>query len=519
MNSGMRRYEELGLTLDQVKRGLALLQRTRTRRGVTLDPIVAEQDGRYSFTRLLGAEQRIARALRRLQDANLPALHIPSNVFGALQPDDSQIAAVELAADNGVVVMTGGPGRGKTTVAKAMLRLYEALHGPVLCCAPSGKAAVRMAEQTGRDASTIHSLIGMVPGKPPRFDAKNRLTASAVVVDEASMIDAELMAHLLDAVPTGARLLVIGDVDQLPSIGAGRVLYDLIESDQVPVVRLTKIHRQASESRIPYVAADVNEGRMPDLTAKNTDVTHWEQPDAATAAAWIVRAMAEEIPNGKGFTVDKIQVLAAQYGDKGEEKNPVGVAALNLALQARLNPTTDAKKTDVFIGRGYSARLHDRVIGTRNNYDLGVRNGEIGYVVEADAGGIEFHEERHADVVWAGKMEDATEGAEQLCWSKNPVLIVNFDGRRVAYTKPEARELQLAYVITIHKSQGSQFDAVILVAHSAHSFMLTRALLYTGLTRAAKYCLFVGQASQIAQSARNTRGTQRRTWLPQLLRA
>lgn len=511
----MRRYEELGLSLDQVKRGLALLQSPRTRKGKRLDPIVAEQDGRYSFTRLLGAEQRIAAALRRLQDANLPGLDIPGNVFGTLQPDDSQIAAVELAADNGVVVMTGGPGRGKTTVAKAMLRLYESLRGPVLCCAPSGKAAVRMAEQTGRNASTIHSLLGMVPGKPPRFDAKNRLEASAVVVDEASMIDAELMAHLLDAVPTGTRLLIIGDVDQLPSIGAGRVLYDLIESDVVPVVRLTKIHRQASESRIPYVAADINEGRMPDLSAKNTDVTHWEQADAATAASWIVRAMAEEIPNGKGFTIDKIQVLAAQYGDKGEEKNPVGVAALNLALQDRLNPLVD-KKAQVFIGRSYGARLRDRVIQTRNNYDLDVRNGEIGYVVELDVQGIKFDTERHADVLWTGKLADE---AAQACWPKAPVLIVNFDGHHVAYTKDEARELQLAYVITIHKSQGSQFDAVILVAHSAHSFMLTRALLYTGLTRAARYCLFVGQASQIAQSARNTRGTHRRTWLPQLLRA
>jgi len=272
---------------------------------------------------------------------------------------------------------------------------------------------------------------------------------------------------------------------------------------------------------------------------------HWETDSAEEVGRRVVHAVTEAIPTKKGYDVDDIQVLAAQYGDSGSaEPSPMGVVGLNHALQEAINPA-NSREGDVFIGRRYSARTKDRVINVRNNYDLGVMNGEIGKVVDADPAGLDAEEWLHA--TWSGKgdvdvdlEEDAdedtddemvaketygglerkiVEGREKLVFKDARVLAVEFNGgtRTVLFTKDEARDLELGYCVTVHKSQGSQFKAVVIVAHSGHQFMLTRSLLYTGITRAAEFCLSVGEQEQVAKSARNTRGSERRTMLQEYL--
>lgn len=544
------------LTAEHIRQGLQLLAQPRVvirrKQRVPLVPRVVVEDGRAFLTPTHQAEVTVAEHLLRLLDGRQGHLEVPADVFGStFTPDESQRAAVELAASSGVVVLTGGPGTGKTTVAKAMLSLYEAAGLRVVCAAPTGKAAQRMCEQTGRAASTIHRLIGLRPGETPRHHAGAPITCGAAVLDETSMVDAKLAAAVLSAIPTGARLLIIGDVDQLPSIGAGRVLYDLIESGTVPTVRLTRIHRQASESRIPYVARDINQGNCPDLSVTGSDVTHWETANPEQIAERIVRAVTDALPAQKGFAPNDIQVLASQYDDRGDETGPCGVVGLNHRLQSALNPAS-SQESDVFIGRRYSCRAADRVIHIRNNYDLGVMNGEIGQVVAADPQGLAAEGlegiHRSVDVNQENDDPDADEtdedendffdnyrsnqaanvktvkrdGREMVVFQPPIVLAVRFEdgngGRLVGYTREEAKELELAYAISVHKSQGSQFRAVIVACPARHGYMLTRALLYTAVTRAAEFCLLVGEGRQIARSARNTRGSVRRTSLQMRLR-
>ena len=559
---------ELGLSLEQVQAGLALLEKprkvTRRRTSCVLDPAIVREGTRISSTDLYTAERAIARHIYRLQSAVLPSLELPADAFGGLAPDESQRAAVEMACTSGVVVMTGGPGVGKTTVARAIIAAYRAAGLQVTCCAPTGKAAIRMREQTGEPAATVHNTIGLIPGGRPRHNSSapiyspsgawvrnGPIATGAVVLDETSMVDVRLLADLLDAVPDGARLLIVGDVDQLPSIGPGRVLFDLITSQALPVVRLTKIHRQAEVSRIPYVARDLNQGRLPtELTKVGSDFTHWETVGAENAADRIIRAVtdpAESITARKGIPVTEVQVVAAQY------KGPCGVVALNTALQERLNPTpNNDHNSDIFIGRSYSTRTGDRVIQTRNNYDLGpVMNGEMGYVVAADPSGLSPTDFDLDTLIWSGKntddgpavadpwadrdtdadadADDADKAASAsaygglmtiygkeattIGWEVPRVLVVRFADKLIAYSKTEARELDLGYAITVHRSQGSQFSAVIMALYAENTFMLTRALLYTAVTRAEKFCLTVGTADLMGRAARNTRGTERRTAL------
>lgn len=522
------------LTAEQIAQGLELLQKERVirRRGrpEVLPPAVVREGERLQLSETYLAERDIARHLRRLMAGAKDALSLPEGAFGDRTPDESQRAAAEMAMVAGALVMTGGPGVGKTTVTRAIIAGYEDAGLQVVCCAPTGKAALRMAEQTGREAATIHATIGLVPGQRPAHDdspaetdehGRTRggpIVAGAVVVDEASMIDVRLMAALLRAIPTGARLLIVGDVDQLPSIGAGRVLYDIIAAQTVPVVRLTKIHRQASESRIPYVARDVNAGRVPsDLHQTGTDFTHWESADAEVVADRIVRAVADSaqsISARRGIPLHDVQVLAPQY------KGPAGVEVLNARLQAELNPSKGDKS--VYANRGYEIRTGDRVIHTRNNYDLNVMNGEMGYIVAHDVAGLPFDSSVHwsgkADEAMSEEGEDGEEGSDNKAWSPVRVLIVEYaHGRRVAYTAQEARELELGYCVTVHKSQGSQFGAVIVTLAAQSAYMMTRPLLYTAITRAEKLCLTVGTEVQLARAAGNTRGTERRTTLRQRL--
>lgn len=424
------------------------------------------------------------------------ALTISANSFFAFDPAPEQSRAVELAAQHKAIIITGGPGVGKTATTNAVIGLFEANGLDVACCAPTGKAAQRMAEQTGREASTIHRLLGFT-GDGWKHNAENPLPVDALIVDEASMVDSELFAALLAALPTKARLVIVGDVDQLPSIGAGRVLYDLIESGVIPTVRLTKIFRQAEESRIPYIARDINTGATPDLASctKDGDVIFAGTSDAEDILAGVVSAFRTHLRN-RGFAQDDIQVLVPQ------RTKTCGVENLNAVLQRELNPNAYDGNVSVKI-TGADVYEGDRVIHTKNNYKLMTFNGEIGKVVACNWRGLRDI----GEAVFAGFFENATprENAH--------VVIVDYGDRKVAYSKEEAYDLQLAYAITIHKSQGSQFKAVIMPISPEHKFMLTRPLVYTGITRASEQLLIIGDAAALGEAAVNTRGVQRRTTL------
>jgi exodeoxyribonuclease V alpha subunit len=444
-------------------------------------------------------------------------LTIPANLFDAERPPhEHQSTAVQLAADNRVLVVTGGPGVGKTFTVNAILQMFQANGLHVELCAPTGKAAMRMKEQTGQQAMTLHRLLGWTPDgwtfnadAPTKFDMDGNqisgpLPCDAVILDEASMVDVQLFSGLLQALKPTQRLVIVGDVDQLPSIGPGRVLFDLIESGVVPSVRLTHIFRQASESRIPYVARDINEGKSLDVTVLNakggeSDVAFAEQSDELTLQAAIVEAVASHVPARRGIPSDQIQVLCPQHG------KAVGDETLNPLLQARLNPNySDNPYAGVKVGRGYRLFVGDRVLhANRNNYNLGegVANGETGRVLEANWKGVECP------------------AGTQTSGKGKPVVVVDFGDRKVGYNKNEAEDLELAYAMTVHKSQGSQFPCVVVPVHSCNSFMLTRPLLYTAVTRAEKFLVMLGEQKMLGKAANNTRGVERRTTLQPCLQA
>lgn len=440
-------------------------------------------------------------------------LTIPADLFDADRPPHAlQRAAVETAATSGISVVTGGPGVGKTFTVNSILRLFQANNLSVALAAPTGKAAVRMTEQTGFPASTIHRLLGWTPSgwrfnasEPVAYDNEGEqiqgpLPFDAIILDEVSMVDVELLSGALAAVDTSrTRVVLVGDVDQLPSIGAGRVLHDLIESGVVPTTRLTHIFRQADESRIPYVARDINEGRLPAVAELNarthgSDVVWREVSDVEALQHAIVESVVRLIPQRRGIAPEDVQVLCPQH-QKG-----LGDEDLNPLLQRELNPCW-AEKGGLGVARNYRVFTGDRVLhANRNNYDLGVANGETGKVVEANFKGVEAD----ADVHVSGKGK--------------VVAVVDFGDRRVGYSLTEAQDhLELAYAMTVHKSQGSQFKAVVVPVHSCNEFMLTRPLLYTAITRAESFLLMMGEEGALQKAAGNRRGVERRTTLQSCL--
>lgn len=474
------------------------------------------------------AEQRVAFHIRRLMGAPIQPLIVPDGLWGHVIPDPVQDAAVRSVCDGNVLVVTGGPGVGKTATITAIVRLLETNGVKTALCAFAGKAADRIREQTGRPATTIHRLLGYRPDEGFLHGDGEPLEHGCVVVDESSMVDVELFADLLSSVRTGARLILVGDVNQLPAIGPGMVLNDVIESGIVPSARLLRIFRQAAVSRIPYVAKDVNEGRTPDLFARGTDVAFVQVDDPNEVAYNLVRAVTTALPiakpenNRRGFKPHEIQVLAAQKG------GPVGTEQLNRALQEALNPGEDG----LYIGTGtskYRGRTRDRVINTRNNYQLAVFNGETGYILAIDQRGLladdlrdfGFQVTTDSVIKTTGEPVDIGGGSPPIevrtDGRSNRVAVVDFGDRKVAYPRSDLGDLQLAYAITAHKSQGSGFPCVVFPIHSSHAFMLTRQLCYTVLTRASEFVLLVGQADQVAAAATNTRGARRRTMLRQAL--
>jgi len=393
----------------------------------------------------------------------------------------SQKLAIAAAVSKKVVVVTGGPGTGKTTIVRAILDIFTAKGLKVSLGAPTGRAAKRLAEATGREARTIHRLLEFDPAIAGfRRSRDNPLDLDLLVIDEMSMVDLVLMNQLLRAVPRSACVVLVGDVDQLPSVGAGAVLADLIGSGVVPVAKLTEVHRQAKESWIVRAAHAVNNGDEPESAPRGDgDFYFIEANEPPAVIERIVQMVKERIPAKFGFDPFRdIQVLTPQV------KTDLGVIQLNKVLQEALNPGRGAAEVKRF---DTVYRIGDKVLQVRNNYQREVFNGDIGRVAKIDA-------------------------VEQ-------VLFAEFEGRRVAYDFSDLDELQLAYACTIHKGQGSEYPAVVIPVHSQHYVMLQRNLLYTAITRGRKLVALVGSRKALWRAVTNFETKTRFTRLQERLRA
>ena len=393
----------------------------------------------------------------------------------------SQAEAVRLALTSKAMVITGGPGVGKTTLVNAILRILAAKGVSMVLCAPTGRAAKRLSEATGFEARTIHRLLETDPRHGGfRRDGDNPLDCGLLVVDETSMVDVMLMQALLKAVPDTAALLVVGDVDQLPAVGPGQVLADIIASGAVPVVRLTEVFRQAARSRIVNSAHQINRGVIPDLSKPEGDSDFYfvAAEDPPTAVGRIVDLVKTHIPRRFGLdAVRDIQVLCPM------NRGAVGARSLNMELQSALNPAGE-RKVERF---GWTFASGDKVMQIENDYDKEVYNGDIGYVEDVD--------------LEAGE------------------LVARFDGRAVVYGFGELDTLVPAYAATVHKSQGSEYPAVVIPVLTQHYAMLQRNLLYTGVTRGKRLVVLVGQKKAVAIAVRNVSGRRRWSKLDEWLRA
>ena len=427
------------------------------------------------------AECGTSRRLRDLAESTgrslFDGLFDPSSLTAetGIEYDEVQLAAIRQAVTSKVMVLTGGPGTGKTTTTQGIIAALKKAGLRVLLAAPTGRAAKRMSEATGMEAKTIHRLLEYNPQDGYKRNDENPLEGDALIVDECSMIDILLMNNLLKAVPVGMRLVFVGDIDQLPSVGAGNVLRDIIDSQRIPVVRLVRIFRQAQKSRIVMNAHTINQGRFPDTSnGRDTDFFFMREDDPERAAETIVRLVKERLPRAYRESPDRIQVLTPM------QRGVVGAANLNLLLQQALNPSGPS------LGRGgYTYRQGDRVMQLRNNYAKDVFNGDLGYIREVD-----------------------TEGR---------TLKVDFDGKWVEYDVTELDELTLAYATTIHKAQGSEYPIVVMPVLMTHFVMLQRNLIYTGITRAKKICVLLGAAKALAYAVRNVSVLKRNTRLKERL--
>jgi exodeoxyribonuclease V alpha subunit len=423
------------------------------------------------LTPYYNAERGVAACLGRLIAHPVPARQ---GQFGLGSEDlsDEQLAALERTAQSPVSVLTGGPGTGKTTCLKALIQLLEGWGLRYALASPTGRAAKRLTEATGKPASTIHRLLGYSPVNGFQHYEKKPLNIDFLVVDEASMLDLILTYQLLRALKPGTQVLLVGDVDQLPSVGAGDVLRDVIRSGAVPVSHLTKIFRQSAGSDIIRNAHRINQGQMPEFSASEEgDFFLFPADSAEKAAEWVVDLVASRIPDTFGLdSIADIQVLSPMY------RGAAGVDVLNRALQARLNPPGADRTEQNLAGRTF--RVGDKVMQIRNNYDKDVYNGDIGALT-------------------------AINRIDQT-------LTVSMDGvREVEYDFAEADELVLAYAVSVHKSQGSEFPAVVMPVLTQHYVMLQRNLLYTGVTRAAKRCILVGNSKAIRIAISNNTVAER----------
>lgn len=426
------------------------------------------------------SEVGVARRIKELLESD--ASRVPEfggvdwgAVFGWLESSqtegltlaDRQKEAVQMALTRKVSILTGGPGTGKTTITQTILRLLATKHKQVLLAAPTGRAAKRLSESTGHEAKTIHRLLEVSPSEGFKFQRNrdNPLECDILIVDECSMVDLVLMNNLLKAVHPASHLLLVGDVDQLPSVGAGNVLRDMIAGGGVPVTRLDVIFRQAADSSIITNAHRINRGETPTFPKHKQDFFLFTKEDPDEAAELVVDIVARRIPQKFGVPIDDIQTLSPMH------RGSAGARALNEKLQARLNPLRYDRPEYRSGSRVF--RVGDRVLQLRNNYDKDVFNGDVGRI----------------------KAIDLEEGE----------LGVEFEGRLVPYEFSDLDELTLAYAMSVHKSQGSEYPVVVLPLLTQHYMMLQRNLLYTAITRAKKMVVIVGTRKAIAMAVKNNK--------------
>jgi exodeoxyribonuclease V alpha subunit len=462
-----------------------LLERARGLLGADpddrIDQLVARgrlvcEDDRVADPEMDGIERALARRVRELLDASraftLEELERPG---GETAPTDVQWGAVTAALEHRLSILTGLPGTGKTQTMRALVDVLVSRKRKVRLCAPTGKAARRLSETTGAEATTIHRLLGWLPTENTfEHDAEDPITGvDLLVVDEASMLSVRLAHALLDAVGPSTHVLLVGDVDQLAPVGPGRVLEDLIDSGAVPVTRLTEIFRQAARSMIVRAAHAMNAGDPPPTTPREGDLHDFfliARDGGPGAFAEIVDLVADRLPRHYGLQpVGDVQVLAPMH------KGPVGIDAFNLALRERLNPGGEPIPGTPF-------RLGDRVIQTKNDHEHELMNGELGMLVH--------HDRENAAVVFAGD-----------------------DGRRLRLGLNDTETLRLAYAISVHKAQGSQTPVIVMPLSRAHSVMLTRNLLYTAVTRATQLVVLVGDPSALSFALSRVDARRRHTRL------
>ncbi len=429
------------------------------------------------------AETGIAQRLRKLQEmpSNIRSINSEKAIEWVQQKlrielADKQKEAVLTAASSKVLIITGGPGTGKTTIITAILRIFQQLRLRILLAAPTGRAAKRMSEATGGESKTIHRLLEYSPKKGGfKKDQDDPLEADVLIIDEASMIDTPLMYHLLKATPPQAHLILVGDVDQLPSVGPGNVLKDIIDSGIFTVVRLTEIFRQAQESMIIVNAHKVNQGEFPVLKdperREPSDFYFIQEEEPEKILDQVIALCAQRIPGRFGFhPIKDIQVLTPMH------RGTIGATNLNNELQKALNPDRQGMTHG-----GRTFQSGDKVMQITNNYDKEVFNGDIGWVSRIDK------EDRE--------------------------LTIDFDGRAITYDYSDLDEVVLAYAISVHKSQGSEYPVVILPVTTQHYVLLQRNLIYTGITRAKRLVVLIGTKKALAIAIKNNKPRLRFTHL------
>ena len=414
---------------------------------------------------------------------------------------ENQREAVAAAAGKGLLVITGGPGTGKTTIINAIIKIFSGRGMDVILAAPTGRAAKRMTEATGMKAQTIHRLLGIsfLEGEGHRqsfdHDEDNPLEADAIIIDETSMVDILLMQSLLKAVRPGTRLVLVGDVDQLPSVGAGNVLKDIIRSECLTVVRLNEVFRQARESAIVMNAHRINNGEEPVLNDRERDFFFLRRAYAEEAAAAMIQLVTKRLPDFYGFDpMTDIQVLTPM------RKSPLGVENLNIVLQRALNPPEPGKREMEF--RSMLFREGDKVMQVKNNYNIQWKIYQNGYVTEDGTG------------VFNGDMGLIT----RIDKEAETMTVAFDDGKVVEYDFTQAEELEQSYAVTIHKSQGSEYPVVVIPVLNGPPMLMTRNLLYTAVTRARKLVVLVGLKETITRMIENDREVSRYSGLTHRLR-
>jgi len=453
---------------------------------ITDGSVIVERDSdRVYLPQLYHAENGVADGIAKIMNTTRKSVNSDYVFESDIEYCESQLLAISYAKTSKFMVLTGGPGTGKTTTIKGMIELFEANDFSILLAAPTGRAAKRMTETTGIEAKTIHRLLEYNPQRGFVKGRNNKLCGDVLIVDEMSMVDICLMYNLIKAIPDSMTVILVGDIDQLPSVGPGNVLRNIIDSGTVPTVRLDVIFRQDNGSLIVDNAHRVNRGLMPVMTNKSgTDFFFVQENSDSEIPAAVAELCRTRLPNY--FRIDPvkdIQVLSPM------KKYSAGVHNLNKYLQNCLNPSTTCTK---YGNTGY--RIGDKVMVIQNDYDREVFNGDVGYVTAMTPKSKDSK----------GKETDAT-------------ITFKFDDRFISYPVHELSCITLAYAATVHKSQGSEYPVVIVVLSDSHSIMLQRNLLYTAITRAKRAVVIVGSESAVSKAVRNNKVENRNTWLCQRL--